>query len=162
MALCQLDLGLRASEVVGLCLEDIDWRNGVLRIAATKVHRARELPLPVRLGQAISQYLRSGRPSTASRNVFVRHERRCGLCVSRALICWAMHRAYAKVRGCERWKGTHVLRHTAATLMLRRQASLKEIADVLGHRSINTTTIYAKVDLPMLAAVALPWPEARP
>jgi site-specific recombinase XerD len=61
-----------------------------------------------------------------------------------------------------RLTGTHVLRHTAATRMLRAGVSMKEIADVLGHRSIDTTTIYTKVDLDALAAVALPWIEVQP
>lgn len=161
MALCQVDMGLRACEVAGLCLEDIDWRNAILRINTTKVKRAREFPLPVRVGRAISRYLRYGRFSTFTRSIFVRHGKRHGFPVSTHLIRWAMRRAYAEVQGCEHWTGTHVLRHTAATLMLRRGVSLKEIADVLGHQSIETTTIYTKVDLPALGAVALPWPEAQ-
>jgi site-specific recombinase XerD len=73
-----------------------------------------------------------------------------------------MRLAYRKVRDCAHLGGTHVLRHTAATRLLQHGASLKEIADVLGHRSLDTTTIYAKVDLPGLIDVALPWPEVRP
>jgi site-specific recombinase XerD len=73
-----------------------------------------------------------------------------------------MRLAYAKMRGNAHWGGTHVLRHTAATRMLQHGASLKEIADVLGHRSIQTTTIYTKVDLRNLTAVATPWPEVHP
>ena len=65
-------------------------------------------------------------------------------------------------RGATAWTGTHVLRHTAATRLHRRGASLKEVADLLGHRSLDTTAIYTKVDLPALAAVALPWPEGQP
>lgn len=70
--------------------------------------------------------------------------------------------AYAKVPACKHLYGTHILRHTAASRMLQRGASFKEIADVLGHRFLETTAIYAKVDLPTLTAVALPWPEATP
>ena len=73
-----------------------------------------------------------------------------------------MRPAYRKVPGCERWAGTHALRHTAATRLHRRGAALKEVADVLGHRSLDTTAIYTKVDVARLTAVALPWPEAQP
>ncbi len=162
MALCQIVLGLRVSEVANLRLEDIDWRNGIVRIAHGKGMRARELPLPSRVGQALQQYLRNGRPSGRCRNVFVRHKGAFGAPVTTALIRGKMRLAYAKVPGCSHLGGTHVLRHTAATRMLQRGASLKEIADVLGHRSLNTTAIYAKVDLPRLTEVALPWLAEQP
>jgi integrase/recombinase XerD len=161
MGLCLVDLGLRVCEVAGLRLDDLDWRSATLRIAPGKVGRARELPLAARPGQAIADYLRHGRLATPCRHVFVRHRKLLGTPVSVALIKKVMCLAYDKVPGCEHWTGTHVLRHTAATRMHRRGASLKEVADVLGHRSLDTTTIYAKVDLPSLTAVALPWPEAQ-
>lgn len=162
MALCQVELGLRVSEVVGLRLDDIDWRTATLRIAPGKAGRTRELPLPTQVGRALAQYLRRGRPATSFRNVFLRHRRRRGHPVSLALIKGIMRLAYAKVPEGERWTGTHLLRHTAATRMLQRGVSLKEIADVLGHRSLDSTTVYAKVDLPNLTTVALPWPEVQP
>jgi integrase/recombinase XerD len=162
MALCQVDLGLRVSEVAGLGLEDIDWRAATLRLLPGKIGRARELPLPQRVGQAIADYLRGGRLAPSCRNVFVRHRVPQGAPVTKALIRGVMRLAYAKVPGCEHWAGTHVLRHTAATRLHRHGATLKEVADILGHRSLGTTTIYTKVDLPGLTAVALPWPEARP
>jgi site-specific recombinase XerD len=162
MALCQVVLGLRVSEVANLLLDDIDWRMGTVRISAGKVAHPRELPLPARVGQALTRYLRHGRPRSRCRNVFVRHKGACGYPVTTSLIRGVMRLAYAKARGCEHWGGTHVLRHTAATRMLHRGAKIKEIADVLGHRSIETTAIYAKVDLPKLTVIALPWPEVRP
>ena len=162
MALFQVILGLRVGEVANLRLDDLDWRASTARIAVGKGVDPRELPLPVQVGEALVRYLRDGRPPSRYRNVFVRHRGACGSPVSTALIRGAMRLAYAKVRGCERLGGTHVLRHTAATRMLQHGASLKEIADVLGHRSIETTTIYAKVDLRSLGHVALPWPEVCP
>ncbi len=162
MALCQLDLGLRVSEVVGLRFDHIDWRKATVHIEAAKTGRARELPLPDRVGRAISQYLRDGRPPTSDRHVFLRHRWRHGIPVDLDVIRKVIADTFAKVKGCEHLRGTHVLRHTAATRMLRNGASLKKIADVLGHRSMNTTVIYAKVDLGTLAAVALPWPEVQP
>lgn len=161
MALCQAVLGLRVGEVAKLCLDDIDWRAGTLRIQEAKALRCRELPLPVRVGQALVKYIRHKRPPTPYRNVFVRHKRPRGAPVSNALIKGVMQLAFAKTSSCRHLCGTHVLRHTAATRMLRRGAKIKEIADVLGHRSIENTAIYAKVDLPNLAATALPWPEVQ-
>jgi site-specific recombinase XerD len=161
MALCQSDLGLRVSEVVGLLLDHLDWRAATLRIAAGKAGRSRELPLPQRVGQAIADYLRAGRPPTADRHVFVRHNRLQGTSVSTGPVRRLMTLAFAKVPGCEHCSGTHVLRHTAATRLHRRGANFKGIADLLGHRCLDTTAIYAKVDLPGLSAVALPWPEVH-
>src|ERR1019366_3994018 len=159
MILCQVDLGLRASEVAALMLDDIDWRNGTIQIAAGKSGRGRLLPLPKRVGGAIVDYLKRGRPATACRSLFIRFTMPAGTPVSCAVVRRAARRAYAKVEGCHGWTGTHPLRHTAATRMHRRGASLKHIADVLGHRCLDTTAIYAKVNLEQLAAVALPWPK---
>jgi integrase len=161
MALCQAELGLRAGEVAALRLEDLDWRSAVLRVPACKVGRERELPLAARVGRAIADYLRRGRPATRDRHVFVRHRVLGGTPVNTAVIQTAMRRAYARVPGCELWAGTHALRHTAATRLYCRGARLKEVADLLGHRSLDTTAVYTKVDLPRLAAVALPWPEVK-
>src|SRR5262249_22017940 len=139
---------------------DLDWRSAVLRVPAGKVSRERELPLTARAGRAMAEYLRHGRPTTQGRHVFVRHRPLCGTPVNTAVIQGAMQRAYARVPGCEHWAGTHALRHRAATRLPRRGARLKEIADLLGHQSLDTTVVSTKVDLPRLAAVALPWPEA--
>jgi integrase len=162
MALCQVDLGLRVSEVSLLHLEDIGWRNATLRIDGGKSGRTRELPLSAGVGRAIADYLHSGRPATTCRRVFVRHTVPVGTAIGTALIRAMIRRAFSGVEGCAHWTGTHVLRHTAATRLHRHGASLKEVADLLGHRSLNTTTIYTKVDLPTLATVALPWPEDQP
>lgn len=162
MALCQVILGLRVSEVAHLRLDDIEWRTGVVRIEDSKGRCQRELPLPRPVGQAIAEYIRQKRPPTLCRNVFLRHRGARGSSVTPALIRGVMRLTYAKVRGCEHLGGTHVLRHTAATRMLQRGARLKEIADVLGHRCLTSTAIYAKVDLPSLTAVSLPWPEVQP
>ncbi len=161
MALCQVVLGMRVSEVANLRLNDIDWRRGIIRIELSKSGRYRELPLPDRVGRAISQYLRQGRLPGKCRSVFVRHQGARGTAVAKSLIKGVMRMAYAKVPECVHLYGTHVLRHTAARSMLNRGANLKEVADVLGHISIDTTAIYAKVNLPELTAVALPWPEVQ-
>jgi integrase len=162
MALCQVDLGLRVSEVSALLLDDLGWRDAAVRIVGGKAGRTRELPLTDAVGGAIADYLRAGRPATDSRRVFVRHSVPVGTAVSTELIRGVIRSAFVGVDGCEGWTGTHVLRHTAATRLYRHGATLKEVADLLGHRSIDTTAIYTKVDLPALAKVALPWPEDHP
>ncbi len=161
LALCQVDLGLRVSEVASLRVDDCDWRHGTIYVTGGKSRRVRVLPLPERIGQAIADYLRRGRPATTCRALFVRHTVLAGTALSRELIRGIIRRAYVRIEGCAQWTGTHVLRHTAATRMHRRGASLKQVADVLGHLCLDTTALYTKVDLERLTAVALPWPEGK-
>ncbi len=159
MALCMTQLALRAIEVARLSLDEIDWRASTLQISPGKSPRASLLPLPVEVGQAITDYLRDGRPATQTRSVFVRHYPPHGAPLSSDGVRSAIRRAFNRAEIDAPSKGSHILRHTAATRMIRGGATLKEIADILRHRSIDTTAIYAKVDLPGLAEVALPWPE---
>ena len=161
MAVCMADLGLRVSEVAGLRLDDIDWDQGTVQLVASKGHRDRILPLSRRVGAALAAYLRRGRPRSDHRNVFVRHRAPFGDPVSTILVHEAMCRAYRRAGLDASITGTHVLRHTAASLMYQRGATLKEIADVLGHQSLDTTAIYTKVNWTQLRTVALPWPEVR-
>lgn len=161
MAVCMADLGLRASEVAGLRFDDIDWDQGTVRLVAPKGHRDRVLPLPRRVGIALATYLRQGRPRSRHRQVFVQHRAPLGEPVSALLVHYAMCRAYRRAGLDATITGTHVLRHTTASLMYQRGATLKEIADVLGHQSLDTTAIYAKVNWTQLRTVALPWPEVR-
>jgi site-specific recombinase XerD len=161
MALCLTELGLRAREVAELRLEDIDWREARLKITGSKTRRGRVLPLPRRVGQAIAGYLRRGRPRTAERRLFLTHRARPGLPGDADMIRRAMASAYRSSGAKTPWAGPHVLRHTVATCMLERGAKMKDLADVLGHGSIDTAAIYAKVNLRMLSHVAMPWPEAR-
>lgn len=165
IAVCLGDLGLRCGEVAGLTLDDLDGAVGTLRVAAGKSRRGRVLPMPTRVRQAVAAYVRLGRPASADRHLFLRHRTPAGVGVSRALVRGVVNRAFARAAGCPGRAGTHVLRHTAATRLHRAGADVKRVADVLGHRSIDTAAIYAKVDLSRLAAVALPWPgagEVRP
>lgn len=159
---CVIDLGLRADDVVRLQLDDIDWRTGTLRLTGGKSRRGDTLPLPAPMGRAIAAYLRGGRPHTATRQVFLCIRPRARGVTSRTVrnvIRYAARRAGMGALVT----GTRILRHTAATRMLRHGASIKEIADILRHRSLDTTAIYTKVDLPRLATVAAPWPqEERP
>ena len=161
-ALCMSRLGLRVGEVARLSLDDIDWRSGTVRLTTTKGRRERVLPLPHAVGRALVEYLRKGRPKTDDRHVFVNH-RPSGRMpphtdALRGDIRFAFARADTGTPSC----GTRVLRHTAATNMLRGGATMKEIADVLGHKNIDTTCIYAKVDIPALAELAAHWPKEVP
>jgi integrase/recombinase XerD len=158
MIRCMSDLGLRVGEVAALTLNDINWRRGVTSIRGGKGRRDRELPLPAPLGQAIAAYLQAGRPSSADRHLFLRHTVLAGTPVPNTLIRGVFRRAYATATGRVDSVGTHVLRHTAAARMRAAGHSLKGIADVLGHHSVNTTAIYVKLDVEALRTVALPWP----
>lgn len=158
MLVCLASLGLRAKEVAELSLDAIDWRAGTLTIATSKARRAHRLPLPATVGRAIATYLRFGRPATAVRRVFVRHLPPIGAPVTSAVVIGAVRRAFLRSALDVASRGAHTLRHTAATHMVRAGVSLKAVADVLGHRSLDTTALYTKVDLPRLREVARPWP----
>lgn len=162
LALCFTELGLRVGEVARLALDDIDWRAGVLTLTPGKSRRASQLPLSAKVAAALAGYLRHGRPPTASRVIFVHHRAPRGEPLGPSGVRCAVRVAYGRAGLGARWTGTHVLRHTAATRMLRAGVSLKGIADVLRHRSLDTSAIYAKVDRAALAEVALPWPRVQP
>lgn len=161
IGLCFTELGLRVGEVARLALDDIDWRAGLLTLAPGKTRRASQLPLQTKLARSLADYLRHGRPPTASRVIFVHHRAPLGTPLGPSGVRCAVRAAYARAGLDARWTGTHVLRHTAATRMLRAGVSLKEIADVLRHRSLDTSAIYAKVDRAALSDVALRWPGVQ-
>jgi site-specific recombinase XerD len=150
-------LGLRAGEVVALDLDDIDWRSGVLTVRGKGRYHDR-LPLPPDAGEAIAAYLQQDRPRCTTRRVFIRNKaphRGFGHPSSiSTIVCRALKRAGLQPD----LKGAHILRHSLATGMLRRGASMAEIGEILRHRAPSTTEIYAKVDLKGLRALALPWP----
>ena len=112
------------------------------------------------MGQALVGYLSGERPATDERRVFVVHqEERRGKPLSGTAVSHVATRAVRRAAIDTPHAGANVLRHTVASLMVREGASLKEVADVLGHCSLDTTTVYAKLDLPRLREVALRWPE---
>lgn len=159
MALCLTQLGLRLSEVAGLSLEDLDWRRGTLRLRRTKQCRERLLPLPPLVARAIASYLRSGRPSTHARALFVRHRAPLGRALEVHHVRGAMRRAFARSGiGVTR---IHLLRHTFATGLQQKGAGLKALADVLGHQCLETAARYVRVNLRELRQAAQPWPEDR-
>jgi len=150
-------LGLRASEVAFLELDDLDWEDGQVTVRGKRGIRA-ALPLPADVGEAIAAYLRHGRPRSSCRRVFLRaHAPRGGFAGPSAIAC-VVRDALERARVDAPTKGAHQFRHALATQMLRGGASLSEIGEILRHRSPDTTTIYAKVDLDALRTLALPWP----
>lgn len=157
MLLLVARLGLRSIEVARLELDDIDWRAGEI-VVRGKGRRHDRLPLPNDVGKALAAYLRDVRPATSMRRVFlplkaptrsIRPDLVSGVCR----------------RACRRAGlpavGAHRLRHTLATELLRRGAKLIEVSQVLRHRDLATTAIYAKVDLDTLRRIAQPWPGAQ-
>lgn len=156
---CALDLGLRRGEIAALSLDDIDWRDGTLTLRRTKGGRADTLPLPPTTGQAIADYLRLERTQTSSRALFVRCIAPQGRPLGPHGVAKAIRQAYA--RAGLTGHSAHALRHTLASRLLASGGSLKEVADVLRHRSLDTTLIYAKLDERSLIDVALPWPGAN-
>ena len=149
-------LGLRRGEVAALALDDIDWRRGEIVIRGKGQHDAR-LPLPPDVGDALVASVRRRPPRLACRRVFLRCRAPHGSLAPSAITA-VVHHACDRA-GMPRL-GAHRLRHTAATQLLRQGASLPEIAQVLRHRSLTTTAIYAKVDRTALRQVARPWPGA--
>jgi integrase len=150
-------LGMRSGEVRALRLEDIDWRAGEL-VVRGKGRRVERLPLPADVGEALAAYLRRGRPKTAEgRTVFVR-VRAPHRPITSSAVTFAVSHAAARA-GLGR-VGSHRLRHTAATQMVRAGAALPEVGQVLRHRLLITTAIYAKVDRDGLRSIARPWPRS--
>ena len=159
MLLLLARLGLRAGDVVALRLGDIEWELGRLRVVG-KGRRETRLPLPQDVGDAILGYLEAERPASTIDHVFltartpIRPIRSSGL---RDVVGRAIERAGVQAPS----RGTHLLRHSLATRLLREGATLDMIGAVLRHRDVNTTAIYAKVDVGLLGQVAQPWPDAE-
>lgn len=153
---CLADIGLRSSEVVRLCLDDIDWAEGEICIVQGKGRRAERLPLPDLTGQAIADYIRNERPPTDCRKIFVRHKPPLGQPVGRRVVQRALHDAYKRLG----WNKSrvHILRHTLATRLITAGTPVPQVADVLRHRDVATTSIYARINVDHLAQVAMPWP----
>jgi len=162
MLLCMSELGLRAGEVARLELGGVDLDGGMLRVQRSKRGGSATFPIPRKLSKALKAYLRRGRPTCTAPTVFVSHwAPGIGKPIRSVTISVMVKRWVARAGLRKDIGAAHVLRHSIASRMLCAGASLRQIADVLGHRSINTTTIYAKVDLKALSRVGLPWPGAK-
>jgi len=149
-------LGLRASEVSGLRLDDIDWHHGEV-VVAGKGGKIERLPLPTRAGEAIAAYLTRARPSTDTRAVFLRCRAPIGP-VTRAVVKAIVYQACDRA-GLERF-GPHRLLHTLAEIMIACGVGYGGVGQMLRHDDPVTTANYARVDIDQLRCLARPWPEA--
>jgi site-specific recombinase XerD len=152
-------LGLRAGDIVQMRLEDIDWKGAWVHVSG-KGRRQTRLPLTQEVGDAIVSYVQESRPRSHTDTLFLRSRApfrgfRSHPAVS-VIVATAFRRAGIKrpSRGA-----AHLLRHSVASSMLRQGASLQELSALLRHRSIDTTQIYAKIDVTSLQQIAQPWPE---
>jgi len=158
MALCMVDLGLRTGEVVLLRLIDLNWEQGCLTVPGIKAHTERTLPLVPRLREALRDYIDRFRPASNSDRLFVRHPRFRGAPLDVNAAAHAMRRAYRRCGFPASWTGAHRLRHTFASRLYSSGTPVKEIADMLGHRDLNSTHRYTQVDFEGLRQIAQSWP----
>lgn len=150
-------LGLRASDICGLCFDDVDWTNNQINIIMQKTNEPLQLPLTAEVGNAIIDYIRNGRPKSEYRNIFLRHIHPIEPMYSSSL--HGMIQRYFYDAGIDiknRKHGPHALRHSLASNMLSNNTPLPTISNVLGHKSTATTQIYLKIDINNLAKCALP------
>jgi len=153
-------LGLRASEVARLSFDDIDWRQGTIRLCG-KSRREELLPLTQEIGDALLAYIERGRPALAIPALFITEYAPLRP-IDRITVKCLVKRALKRAGVESRYKGAHILRHSAATAMLRHGVSLPGVSMALRHRSQAMTAHYAKVDIALLAAIAQPWPGRSP
>lgn len=158
MLLLMARLGLRAPEVIAIQLDDIDWRSGEIMIRG-KGKLYDRMPLTADVGEAIVSYIKNGRAGN-SRALFVSSRPPHKPFKNSKIFGAILQNAFEKI-GMEppqKYVGSHVFRHSLATDMLRKGASLDEVSDVLRHRSRPTTMIYAKYDIDALRSIARDWP----
>jgi integrase/recombinase XerD len=158
---CAATLGLRAGGVAALRITDIDWRGGTIHLPRTKSRRGQVLPLQSVVGRVLVSYLKRGRPNSSTDRVFVHHYMPVGRALQSKDVTQTVGRAMRRAGLQLPLMGAHVLRHTAASRLVRAGVGMKDIADVMRHQDIDTTRIYAKVDWPRLTEVALPWPTSE-
>ena len=158
MVLLIARLGLRAAEVVKIQIDDIDWRAGEILVRGKgKLHD--RLPLPPDVGEALAAYIRLDR-KTSSRALFVKKRPPHAAFKDGQVLNNILRRAFARIgmKPPAPYVGSHILRHSLATALVRNGASLEEIGDMLRHRSRASTMIYAKLDVEGLRSIAQPWP----
>ena len=152
-------LGLRAGDIVQMRLQDIDWKGAWIQVSG-KNRRQTRLPLSQEVGQAIVAYLQEGRPQVHNDALFVRSRAPFRPLASHCAVSVLVDRAIRRAGITRPSRGAaHLLRHSLATSMLQQGASLQDISALLRHRSVETTEIYAKVDITRLQQIAQPWPE---
>jgi site-specific recombinase XerD len=158
MTICMVDLGLRLSEVIALRLDSIDWHRQLLMVPAVKNGCGRTLPLPKRIYQALRLYVRRGRPVGSCTQLFLSDPIRRGASLSVGAARRHILEAFRRCGFPASWGGVHRLRHTFASRLHAHGVDLKQIADLLGHRGLETTNLYAQIDVRELRALVQPWP----
>jgi site-specific recombinase XerD len=158
MVLLLARLGLRSPEIVAIQIDDVDWRMGEILIRG-KGQRHDRLPLPPDVGEALAEYIRRDRV-TSSRSLFATERAPRKPFASGQILNAILKDAFAKaeLEPPTRYVGSHILRHSLATSLVQRGASLAEIGDMLRHRSQESTMTYAKLDIDGLRSIAQPWP----
>lgn len=151
--------GLRNKELRSLELQDIHWRKAEVLVRRTKAKRDRVVPLLQESGEALADYVLHARPKSGSQRVFLQHVPPVRPIDDSSVISRIVRSALERGGlALPRVAGAHLLRHSLATQLVRQRRPINEVADLLGHRSIDTTAIYVKVAVPQLADVALPFP----
>jgi len=158
MLLLMARLGLRAGELMLMTLDDINWEEGTI-VIHSKTGRDETLPLPKDVGSAVVKYLKYGRPKCSTRRLFIRAKAPYRGFARDGSVCTVVRYACKRAGLSPKHQGAHLLRHSLATGMLNQGASMTEIAEILRHRSTQTTEIYAKLDMKLLRELAQPWPR---
>lgn len=152
-------LGLRAGDIVNMQINDINWKNGTVRVSG-KGHREDLLPLPQEVGDAVVDYIDRARPTVPVARLFLclnaPHRPFATSATVSSIVAAALARSAIPDPPS---RGAHLLRHSAATTMLRAGMTLDSVSSMLRHRSLDMTAYYAKVDIPRLMQIAQPWPE---
>ncbi len=159
MLILMAHLGLRANEIVNLCLSDIDFRNGTILIKKTKMSSERVLPLTTEIAEILIDYIANGRQNQKYERLFLRNIAPYTPLESSSTVGGMVSKYITKIGLETPTLGTHQLRHSLATHLINHGSTIKDIADILGHKSIETTGIYAKVQIERLKEVALPFPN---
>lgn len=160
MVLLIARLGLRGPEVIAVQIEDIDWRAGEILVRG-KGKRHDRVPLPPDVGEALTDYIKQDR-TTTSRALFVTGRPPHSPFKDGQVLNCILRSAFAKtgLKPPAPYVGSHILRHSLATNLVKHGAPLEEIGDMLRHRSRASTMIYAKLDVDGLRSIAQPWPVA--
>nr|WP_279613172.1 tyrosine-type recombinase/integrase [Burkholderia sp. BCC1630] len=153
--------GMRAAEVMHLNLDEVAWADGIIHIRGAKFCRDWDLPLFRDVGRALLAYVKRERPPSSYRTIFLQAVPPARPFTDSSAISKIVRRALKRADIAPAHGAAHLLRHAAATTMLTRGLSFKNIADVLGHQSLQSTAIYAKLAMPSLARIAVPWPGDR-
>jgi site-specific recombinase XerD len=158
LTLLMVDLGLRIGEVVRLRLADVDWQRRLLMVPAVKTGRGRTVPLPKHIASALRHYMRRARPSSEQEQLFLRDRVFVGRPFTVGAARFNLILAYRRCGFPKSWTGTHILRRTFATRLHSKGATMRQIADLLGHQQVTTTGVYTQVAVEAMRSLAQPWP----